>query len=287
MPILAFSSSLRRYLVSGISRPAGAAACHSGAPAWLARSTPTLPLAGRVALVTGGARRVGAAIVEHLHGAGASVVIHYGRSAGPARELAERLEASRPGSTALLAADLLCEQERDRLVPAAAAAFDGLDLLVNNASIFRATAFGSIGEDDWHALIDSNLKAPLFLSQAALPWLRRRQGLIVNIVDIHARRPLGGFPLYCVAKAGLQMLTYAMARELGPEVRVNGVAPGPVLRPDDMDGVVWDKAILERIPLRREGEPADVAACVLYLATTGSYVNGQVIAVDGGRNLGF
>ena len=166
-------------------------------------STPTLPLAGRVALVTGGARRVGAAIVEQLHGAGASVVIHYGRSAGPARELAERLEASRPGSTALLAADLLCEQERDRLVPAAAAAFDGLDLLVNNASIFRATAFGSIGEDDWHTLMDSNLKAPLFLSQAALPWLRRRQGLIVNIVDIHARRPLGGFPLYCVAKAGL------------------------------------------------------------------------------------
>jgi pteridine reductase len=246
-----------------------------------------LPLAGRVALVTGGAKRVGAAIVEQLHGAGASVVIHYGRSAEAAQRLAQHLEGRRSGSTALCQADLLRAEERDALVPAAAAAFDGLDLLVNNASSFRPTAFGTIGEADWEELVGSNLKAPLFLSQAALPWLRRRQGLIVNIVDIHARRPLGGFPLYCAAKAGLQMLTYAMARELGPEIRVNGVAPGPVLRPDELDQVSWDRSILERIPLRREGSPADVAACVLYLATSGSYVNGQVIAVDGGRNLGF
>ena len=246
-----------------------------------------LPLAGRVALVTGAAKRVGAAIVEQLHGAGANVVIHYGRSAEAAQLLAERLEGRRPGSTALCRADLLRAEERDALVPAAAAAFDGLDLLVNNASSFRPTARGAIGEADWDELVGSNLKAPLFLSQAALPWLRRRQGLIVNIVDIHARRPLGGFPLYCAAKAGLQMLTYAMARELGPEIRVNGVAPGPVLRPDEMDQVSWDRSIVERIPLRREGAPSDVAACVLYLATSGSYVNGQVIAVDGGRNLGF
>jgi pteridine reductase len=246
-----------------------------------------LPLAGRVALVTGAAKRVGAAIVEQLHGAGADVVIHYGRSAAAARELADRLERRRPGSTALQGADLLRAEERDALVPAAAAAFDGLDLLVNNASSFHPTALGSIGEADWDDLVGSNLKAPLFLSQAALPWLRRRQGLIVNILDIHARRPLGGFPLYCAAKAGLQMLTYAMARELGPEIRVNGVAPGPVLRPDEMDQVAWDRSIVERIPLRCEGAPSDVAACVLYLATTGRYVNGQVIAVDGGRNLGF
>jgi pteridine reductase len=250
-------------------------------------SVSAMPLAGRTALVTGAAKRVGAAIVEQLHASGANVVIHFGGSVGAARELAQRLEAARPGSTALLKADLLRAEERDRLVPEAAAAFDGLDLLVNNASRFRPTPLGSIGEADWHELVGSNLKAPLFLSQAALPWLRRRQGLIVNIVDIHARRPLGGFPLYCAAKAGLQMLTYAMARELGPEIRVNGVAPGPVLRPDDMDTLTWDRSILERIPLRREGQPGDVAACVLYLATTGSYVNGQVIAVDGGRNLGF
>jgi pteridine reductase len=246
-----------------------------------------LPLAGRVALVTGAARRVGAAIAEQLHGAGAAVAIHYGRSAEPAAALAARLEQRRPGSTALLSADLLKAEERDALIPAVAAALGGLDLLVNNASSFRPTPLGSIGEDDWDELVGSNLKAPLFLSQAALPWLRQRQGLIINIVDIHARRPLGGFPLYCAAKAGLQMLTYAMARELGPEIRVNGVAPGAVLRPDEMDVHSWDQAILERIPLRREGQPADVAACVLYLATGGSYVNGQVIAVDGGRNLGF
>lgn len=246
-----------------------------------------LPLADRVALVTGAAKRVGAAIAEQLHGAGANVVIHYGRSAEAAQQLAERLESRRPGSTALCRADLLRAEERDGLVPAAAAAFEGLDLLVNNASSFRPTPLGAIGEADWDELLGSNLKAPLFLSQAALPWLRRRQGLIVNIVDIHARRPLGGFPLYCAAKAGLQMLTYAMARELGPEIRVNGVAPGPVLRPDEMDQVSWDQSILARIPLRCEGAPSDVAACVLYLATTGRYVNGQVIAVDGGRNLGF
>jgi pteridine reductase len=246
-----------------------------------------LPLAGRVALVTGAARRVGAAIAEQLHGAGAAVAIHYGRSAEQAAALAARLEQRRPGSTALLSADLLKAEERDALVPAVAAALGGLDLLVNNASSFRPTPLGTIREDDWNELVGSNLKAPLFLSQAALPWLRQRQGLIINIVDIHARRPLGGFPLYCAAKAALQMLTYAMARELGPEIRVNGVAPGAVLRPDEMDVHSWDQAILERIPLRREGQPADVAACVLYLATGGSYVNGQVIAVDGGRNLGF
>lgn len=246
-----------------------------------------LPLAGRVALVTGAARRVGAAIAEQLHGAGAAVAIHYGRSAEQAAALADRLEQRRPLSTALLPADLLKAEERDALIPAVVAALGGLDLLVNNASSFRPTPLGSIREDDWDELVGSNLKAPLFLSQAALPWLRQRQGLIINIVDIHARRPLGGFPLYCAAKAGLQMLTYAMARELGPEIRVNGVAPGAVLRPDEMDVHSWDQAILERIPLRREGQPGDVAACVLYLATGGSYVNGQVIAVDGGRNLGF
>ncbi len=246
-----------------------------------------LPLAGRSALVTGAAKRVGAAIAEALHGAGADVVIHFGRSGEAARALAERLEARRPGSTALVSADLRCREERERVIPQAAAAFDRLDLLVNNASSFQPTAIGAIGEAEWDDLIGSNLKAPLFLSQAAVPWLRRRGGLIVNMLDVYARRPLGGYPLYCAAKAGLQMLTYALARELGPDIRVNGVAPGPVLRPDDMEAAVWDRAILEHIPLQREGQPADVAACVLYLATGGSYVNGQVIAVDGGRYLGF
>jgi pteridine reductase len=245
------------------------------------------PLAGRTALVTGAAKRVGAAIAEALHGAGADVVIHYGRSGEAARTLAGRLERRRAGSTALLKADLTRAEQRDQVVPKAAAAFDGLDLLVNNASSFRPTTVGAIREADWDDLIGSNLKAPLFLSQAAVPWLRRRGGLIVNMLDVYARRPLRGHLLYCAAKAGLQMLTYGLARELGPDIRVNGVAPGPVLRPDDMEAAVWDQAILEHIPLQREGKPQDVAACVLYLATGGSYVNGQVIAVDGGRYLGF
>ena len=250
-------------------------------------SPDALPLAGRTALITGAAKRVGSAIAEALHAAGSDVVIHYGRSAEAARALARRLEEQRPGSTALVSADLRCRQERERVVPQAVAAFDGLDLLVNNASSFLPTAIGSIGEEEWDDLIGSNLKAPLFLSQAAVPWLRRRGGLIVNLLDVYARRPLRGYPLYCAAKAGLQMLTYSLARELGPEIRVNGVAPGPVLRPDDMEAAVWDQAILQHIPLQREGQPQDVAACVLYLATGGSYVNGQVIAVDGGRYLGF
>lgn len=250
-------------------------------------SLDALPLAGRTALVTGAAKRVGSAIAESLHAAGADVVIHYGHSAEAARALAGRLEQRRVGSTALVGADLRCRKQRERVIPEATAAFDRLDLLVNNASSFQPTAIGSIGEADWDHLIDSNLKAPLFLCQDAVPWLRRRGGLIVNLLDVYARRPLRGYPLYCAAKAGLQMLTYALARELGPEIRVNGVAPGPVLRPDDMEAVVWDQAILEHIPLQREGQPQDVAACVLYLATGGSYVNGQVIAVDGGRYLGF
>jgi pteridine reductase len=250
-------------------------------------SADSLPLAGRTALVTGAARRVGSAIAAALHGAGANVVIHYGSSVEAAQGLSARLEQHRAGSTALVAADLRCREQRERVVPQAAAAFDGLDLLVNNASSFRPTAVGAIGEADWDDLIGSNLKAPLFLSQDAVPWLRRRGGLIVNLLDVYARRPLRGYPLYCAAKAGLQMLTYALARELGPDIRVNGVAPGPVLRPDDMEAAVWDQAILEHIPLQREGQPQDVAACVLYLATGGSYVNGQVIAVDGGRYLGF
>lgn len=250
-------------------------------------SLESLPLAGRTALVTGAAKRVGSAIAEALHGAGADVVIHYGRSAEAARELARRLEQRRAGSTALVGADLRIQEQRERVIPEATAAFDGLDLLINNASSFRPTAVGAIGEADWDDLIGSNLKAPLFLIQDAVPWLRRRGGLIVNLLDVYARRPLSGYPLYCAAKAGLQMLTYALARELGPEIRVNGVAPGPVLRPDDMETAVWDQAILSHIPLQREGKPQDVAACVLYLATGGSYVNGQVIAVDGGRYLGF
>jgi pteridine reductase len=244
-------------------------------------------LAGRTALVTGGARRLGAAIATALHGAGANVVIHYRGSRDAAEALAARLEASRPGSTALTQADLLETAALPGLVERAADAFGGLDILVNNASSFYPTPVGEITEAHWEELVGSNLKAPLFLSQAAAPWLRRQGGLIINMVDIHARRPLAQHPVYCAAKAGLEMLTYALARELGPEIRVNGIAPGAILWPESGVSDEDKAATVAGIPLGRTGGPGDIAACALYLAREGSYVNGQVIAVDGGRHLGF
>ncbi|MFU8896717.1 MAG: pteridine reductase [Gammaproteobacteria bacterium] len=244
-------------------------------------------LAGRTALVTGGARRLGAAIATALHGAGASVVIHYRGSRADAEQLAATLQARRPDSVALVQGDLLETHTLPALAAQAAAAFDGLDILVNNASSFYPTPVGEITEADWDALIGSNLKAPLFLSQAAAPWLKRRGGLIINMVDVHARRPLAGHPVYCAAKAGLEMLTYSLARELGPEVRVNGIAPGAILWPEAGVSDADKAATVAGIPLGRTGGPADIAACALFLARDGRYINGQVIAVDGGRCLGF
>lgn len=245
------------------------------------------PLAGRTALVTGGARRLGAAIATAFHGAGANVVIHYRGAQADAATLAATLEADRPGSAALVQGDLLDTAALPELVARAASAFAGLDILVNNASSFYPTPVGQITPAHWDDLVGTNLKAPLFLSQAAVPWLKRERGLIINMVDIHARRPLADHPVYCAAKAGLEMLTYALARELGPGIRVNGIAPGAILWP--AAGVDEDEkaATIAGIPLGRTGGPADIAACALYLATAGSYVNGQVIAVDGGRHLGF
>jgi pteridine reductase len=244
-------------------------------------------LAGRVALVTGGARRIGAVVAEALHAAGAAVAVHYRGSAAEAEALVARLNGRRAGSAMALQADLLDTPALPRLVDQVTAEFGGLDLLLNNASSFYPTPVGSITERHWDELVGSNLKAPLFLSQAAAPWLRQRGGLIVNMVDVHARRPMPRHPVYCAAKAGLEMLTYALAQELGPEVRVNGIAPGAILWPETEVGEEEKAATLAGIPLGRTGGPQDIAACVLYLAGPGSYVNGQVIAVDGGRHLGF
>jgi pteridine reductase len=244
-------------------------------------------LAGRVALVTGGARRIGATVAEALHEAGAAVAVHYRGSATQAEALVARLNGRRDGSALALQADLLDTPALGRLVAQVAETFGGLDVLVNNASSFYPTPVGTITERHWDELVGSNLKAPLFLAQAALPWLRRRGGLIVNLVDVHARRPMARHPVYCAAKAGLEMLTYSLALELGPEVRVNGVAPGAILWPEAGVGEAEKAATLAGIPLRRTGTPQDIAACVLYLAGPGAYVNGQVIAVDGGRHLGF
>ena len=244
-------------------------------------------LKGRTALVTGGARRLGAAIAAAFHDAGANVVIHCRSSQGDAAALAASLEARRAGSTALVQGDLLDTAALPALVARAAATFDALDILVNNASSFYPTPVGKITEAHWDELVGSNLKAPLFLSQAAVPWLKRRGGLIINMVDIHARRPLAAHPVYCAAKAGLEMLTYSLAGELGPEIRVNGIAPGAILWPESGVADTDKQATLQGIPLGRTGRPADIAACAVYLAGVGSYINGQVIAVDGGRHLGF
>jgi pteridine reductase len=243
-------------------------------------------LAGRTALVTGAARRIGAVIATAFHAAGANVVIHYRSSRAEAESLAASLEARRNGSVALLQADLLSSGAPEEVIAGAAASFGGLDILVNNASSFFPTPVGQITAAHWDELVGSNLKAPLFLSQAAVPWLQRQGGAIINMLDIHARRPLAGHPVYCLAKAGLQMLTYALARELAPRIRVNGIAPGAILWPESGVDDEDKAATLAAIPLGRTGAPRDIAACALYLAREG-YVTGQVIAVDGGRQLGF
>jgi pteridine reductase len=236
-------------------------------------------------LITGAARRIGAAIARALHREGARVVLHCNRSRAEAERLAAELNAARAGSCFVVQGDLLDAPGLPRIVAEAAAAFGRLDALVNNASSFHATPFGSIGETEWADLIGTNLRAPLLLSQAAAPHLRRSRGAIVNLVDIHADRPLRNFLVYSVAKAGLAGLTRALALELGPEVRVNGVSPGAILWPDG--GEPFDSSERSRItrqtPLGRIGTPEDVAGAVKYLLFDAPFVTGQILAVDGGR----
>jgi len=244
-------------------------------------------LAGRTALVTGGARRIGADIVRALHGAGAQVVIHCHRSLDAARALAAELEAARAGSTAVIACDLLDATALPGLISKARERFGSLHLLVNNASTFYPTPLGGITVAQWDDLLGTNLRAPLLLAQAAAPDLRRTQGALLNIVDIHGLRPLRDHALYSVAKAGLIMLTRALARELAPEVRVNAIAPGPVLWPDAPLPEERKQKIIERTPLHRRGTPEDIARAVLFFASDAPFVTGQVLAVDGGRSIGW
>jgi pteridine reductase len=247
----------------------------------------TANLDGRVALVTGSARRIGAAIAEQLHAAGANVVIHYRGSADEAEALAGSLNALRDDSATTIRADLLDTGALPGLVEDVVAWKSRLDILVNNASTFYPTPIGEITEDDWDDLVGTNLKAPLFLSQAAASELRARSGAIVNLVDIHARRPLRDHPVYGPAKAGLAMLTLSLAKDLAPEVRVNGVAPGAILWPESGMDDATKQSIVEEVPLARPGNPDDIAGAVLYLVRDGSYVTGQIIAIDGGRSIGW
>ncbi|PTR15548.1 pteridine reductase [Nitrosospira sp. Nsp2] len=242
---------------------------------------------GKVILVTGGARRVGAATCRRLHAQGANVVVHYRASANDARALKSELDQVRPGSVALVQADLLDINRLPDLIDETMSHFGRLDVLVNNASSFFATPLGEITEDIWDDLIGSNLKAPLFLSQAAAPQLRMQQGCIVNIVDIHSEWPLKRYVVYNAAKGGLASLTRSLAVELAPEVRVNGVSPGPILWPEE--GEWMDEAsrqhIIGRTLLKRTGEPEDIAKTVAFLIADAPYITGQIIAVDGGRSV--
>jgi pteridine reductase len=245
------------------------------------------PLAGKTVLVTGGARRVGAAICRRLHRAGANVLIHYRTSASAAARLQRRLESERAGSVHCYCADLLDPDGLHALVAATVARFGRLDALVNNASSFYPTPLGKIRLEHWNDLIGTNLQAPLFLVQAARAELIRRRGAVVNIADIHAERPLEGHVVYSIAKAGLVALTRSLARELAPAVRVNAVAPGAIAWPEA--GVLaaskLQRAIVRSTPLQRIGAPEDIASAVHYLLADAPFVTGQVLAVDGGRSI--
>ena len=244
-------------------------------------SAPSAP----VMLVTGAARRVGAEIARTLHAAGAMVAIHCRASRAEAEDLAASLNGLRPGSAAVFTADLLDVAALSPLVNAVVARFGRLDALVNNASSFHATRFGAVDTAIWDDLIGSNLRAPFFLAQAAAPHLAAGGGCIVNITDIHAERPLKGYPVYCAAKAGLLGLTRALAQELGPRVRVNAVAPGAIEWPQGTEDFppAERAAIIGHSLLKRIGSPVDIAGTVKFLIFDAPYVTGQVINVDGGR----
>ena len=242
---------------------------------------------GKTVLVTGGAKRVGAAICRRLHAAGASLAVHYRSSGQEALTLRDELNALRPESALAFQADLLDPDALQQLVREVVEKFGRLDALVNNASSFYATPLAEVNEQQWNDLLGTNLRAPLFLAQAAAAELRRRHGCIVNIADIHAERPMHGHLLYSVAKAGLAALTRALAQEMAPQVRVNAVSPGVILWPD---GPEWEdlerrRKIVAHTLLKREGEPDDIAKAVAFLIQDAPYITGQIIAVDGGRSV--
>ncbi|MCG8036033.1 MAG: pteridine reductase [Candidatus Thiodiazotropha taylori] len=242
-------------------------------------------LSGQTALITGAAHRIGAAIATELHNQGMNILLHYRNSRTGAEKLKQQLEQQRPESVQLAQADLNDTASFAKLVDQAYQINKRLDLLVNNASSFYPTPLDEATQSDWDDLIGSNLKAPFFLSQAAAPLLREHQGSIVNLVDIHALRPLKAHPIYSVAKAGNAMLIKSLARELGPDVRVNGIAPGAILWPEQGLSESERLTILERTALKRPGSEMDIVKTLLFLHRDAAYITGQIIPVDGGRTL--
>jgi pteridine reductase len=244
-------------------------------------------LAGRAVLVTGAARRIGAAMARGFHAHGADICIHCHQSIDEAEQLRDELNRRRAKSAAIVSADLLDVAALPGIVSAALSAFGRLDVLINNASTFYPTPLGTVSPAQWDDLMGTNLRAPFFLAQAAAAQLRASKGAIVNMIDIHAQRPLPGHPVYSAAKAGLAMLTRSLARELGPEVRVNGIAPGPIMWPETGMDAQLQKEIVAKTLLKRSGSPEDVVRAALFFVKDAPYVTGQILAVDGGRSVGW
>jgi len=241
-----------------------------------------------VALITGSAKRLGRQMILTLHQAGYNVIIHCHQSVDAANALAEQLNQQRRNSAKVVTANLLVKEQIHGLAQKALACFNRIDVLVNNASSFYPTPLNQATDEHWLDLFGSNVKAPYFLSQALVPELTKRNGVIINMVDIHADKPLQEHSIYCMAKAALKMMTKSLARELAPTIRVNGIAPGAILWPSDNAPALAENdktAILQQVPLNRLGEPLDIAKTVLFLIQA-PYITGQIIAVDGGRSLG-
>ncbi len=247
---------------------------------------PDNPLEGKVALITGGAHRLGAAIARGFHAQGMRLVIHYLGSEARARALQQELHAARPDSVMLVRGDLNhSEKLLKNLVFETIESFGRLDVLVNNAARFYPTPVGEASEEQWNDIVGTNLKAPFFLSQIAVPHLRKTGGCILNIADIYGDRPLGKHPIYSITKAGLIMLTKSLARELGPEVRVNAIAPGAILWPETGLDDMSKQRVISRTPLKRSGDPEDIARTALFLIRDAGFITGQVLGVDGGRGV--
>lgn len=247
---------------------------------------PDNPLEGKVALITGGAHRLGAAIARGFHAQGMRLVIHYLSSEAAAHKLQQELHATHPDSVMLVRGDINhSEKLLKNLVFETVESFGRLDVLVNNAARFYPTPVGEASEEQWNDIVGTNLKAPFFLSQIAAPHLRKTGGCILNIADIYGDRPLGKHPIYSIAKAGLIMLTKTLARELGPEVRVNAIAPGAILWPETGMDEMSKQRVISRTPLKRAGDPEDVARTALFLIRDAGFITGQVLGVDGGRGV--
>ena len=239
------------------------------------------------ALVTGGGKRIGATIVETLHNKGFNVAIHYNSSSDAADQLCAELNAKKQDSSIAIGADLINQDSLENLIPSLIEKTKRLDVLINNASTFYPTPIEKITLEDWENLLGTNLKAPLFLSKYAAKYLKQSQGIIINIIDIHSKKPLKEHPIYSSAKSGLAMLTRSLASDLAPDIRVNGISPGLILWPENNPSEQVKNNILQQIPLKKIGNSEDIANCALFLIEEAPYITGEIIAVDGGRSMGW